>query len=278
MTSRRILVVNADDYGLTPGVCTGILRGHRDGVVSSTSALVNAPAFDSHAGALRDSGLPAGLHLCFVGEDPPLLSAKEVPTLVERDGRFPATWRRFLQRAARGAIDPDDLRREARAQLEALLAHGMRPTHVDSHQNLHLWPTVTGVALELSIEHRIAAMRIAGSRRLAVPALGVRTLGAVARRRARRHGLVAPDASIGLDDAGSMTSDRFREAVRRLADGRGHADVTVHPGSDPDPDRHRYAWGYEWGRELEAVTEPDLTQWIKAQGFHLGSFGDLATA
>ena len=53
MNVRR-LVVNADDFGLTPGVCPGILRGHRDGVVTSTSVLTVAPAFDDHAASLSD--------------------------------------------------------------------------------------------------------------------------------------------------------------------------------------------------------------------------------
>lgn len=74
--------MNADDYGLTPGVCEGILRAHREGIVTSTSVLTPAPAFEAHVGALRDSGLAAGLHLAVVGEDPPLLSASEIPSLV----------------------------------------------------------------------------------------------------------------------------------------------------------------------------------------------------
>ena len=51
----RLLIVNADDYGLTPGVSRAILRAHRDGIVTSTSALALAPGFAHSAPALRDT-------------------------------------------------------------------------------------------------------------------------------------------------------------------------------------------------------------------------------
>ncbi|MDP9418579.1 MAG: ChbG/HpnK family deacetylase, partial [Actinomycetota bacterium] len=82
-TSRRLLIVNADDYGLTAGVSRGILRAHREGIVTSTSVLAVAPGFATTVGWLGESPqLDVGAHLAAVGEDPPLLSAAEIPTLV----------------------------------------------------------------------------------------------------------------------------------------------------------------------------------------------------
>ncbi|PYO28094.1 MAG: hypothetical protein DMD73_06885 [Gemmatimonadetes bacterium] len=63
--SARRLVVNADDFGLSPGVNDGILEAHAAGVVSSVSVLVNAPGWEDAVAALRGGGaaLGAGLHL-----------------------------------------------------------------------------------------------------------------------------------------------------------------------------------------------------------------------
>ena len=78
----RLLVVNADDMGLTPGVCRAVRRAHADGIVTSTSVLAVGTAFDEAATAVREAGdLGLGAHLAIVGEDRPLLSAREVPTL-----------------------------------------------------------------------------------------------------------------------------------------------------------------------------------------------------
>ena len=65
----RRLIVNADDFGLTPQVSAGILTAHRHGIVSSTTALVTVAIDDDSVGALRDSGLGVGLSRCWEDED-----------------------------------------------------------------------------------------------------------------------------------------------------------------------------------------------------------------
>jgi predicted glycoside hydrolase/deacetylase ChbG (UPF0249 family) len=159
--SERLLIVNADDYGLTEGVCRAILRGHREGIVTSTSALVIGPAFDRCAPWLADApDLGVGVHLALVGEDPPLLSASEIPTLVDRSGHLPLSWRRFLPRIAARRIDPADVEREMTAQYERAVAAGIRPTHLDTHQHLHLWPGVGDVLTRLALRWGVPAVRV----------------------------------------------------------------------------------------------------------------------
>ncbi|HEY9349365.1 MAG TPA: ChbG/HpnK family deacetylase, partial [Acidothermales bacterium] len=110
--SRRLLVVNADDFGLTDGVSRAVVRGHREGVVTSTSILAVARSFDLAVSLVRDAPtLGLGAHLALVGEDPPLLSAREVPSLVDRTGTFPLSWRTVVRRLALRRVDPDDVRR-----------------------------------------------------------------------------------------------------------------------------------------------------------------------
>lgn len=274
----RVLVVNADDFGLTPGVCEGILRAHRDGIVTSTSALAVAPAFGRYAGALRDAGTPTGVHLAVVGEDPPLLGPREVPTLFDRRGTIAADWRSFVRRAARGAIDPADLERELSAQIEAVTAAGLRPVHLDSHQHLHLWPSFGSVLVRLAQRHGIPAVRLTGSTRFDPVSLGVRFLRRRAAARARRAGLVVPDHSAGLDGAGHLDEATLRGVIERLGRAGGHADLTTHPGEDPDPERARYRWGYAWSTELEALCAEGMREHVARCGFRLGSYRDLAGA
>src|SRR5205807_5023437 len=71
----RCLVVNADDFGLSPGVTDGILEAHAAGVVSSVSVLVNAPGWEHAVAALRGGSgggptLGAGLHLNLTAGEP----------------------------------------------------------------------------------------------------------------------------------------------------------------------------------------------------------------
>ena len=80
----RRLIVNADDFGLTPGVSEGILAAHRHGIVTSTTVLVNSSIPPHHVARARDSGLGIGLHANLtLGR--PLTSGA---ALVDESGRF----------------------------------------------------------------------------------------------------------------------------------------------------------------------------------------------
>ncbi|HEY6051995.1 MAG TPA: ChbG/HpnK family deacetylase, partial [Thermoanaerobaculia bacterium] len=124
----RLLIVNADDYGLTPGVSAGILKAHRDGIVTSTSVLAVAPAFEESAPALRNAPeIGIGVHLAAVGEDPPLLPSSRVASLVGDGGGFPSTWKAFLRRAAK--VRPSELAAEFAAQIERVRGAGLAVDH-----------------------------------------------------------------------------------------------------------------------------------------------------
>ena len=274
--TARLLIVNADDYGLTEGVSAGILRAHRHGIVTSTSVLAVAPGFARTGKWLADEGdLGVGVHLAVVGEDPPLLSASEVPTLVDRRGRLPSSWRVFLARATAGRIDPADLAREFRAQLDAVRQLGVTVGHLDTHQHLHLWPLVREVVLDLAVDAGVASVRVPRSTS-AFPGAGVNFLAGELARRAAARGLTFPAQAAGVDEAGAMTAQRIEAALARLsASGAAAVELSAHPGEDDDPDRTRYEWDYRWGDELAALTSESVKDAVGRHGFVLATYADL---
>jgi predicted glycoside hydrolase/deacetylase ChbG (UPF0249 family) len=276
----RLLVVNADDMGLTPGVCRAVHRGHTDGVVTSTSVLAVGAAFDEAAARLRDlPGLAVGAHLAMVGEDRPLLSAGEIPTLVDRDGRFPLSYRTVVARGAAGRIDPDDVRREFAAQLERVAGIGVGITHLDTHQHTHLWPTVADVVVELAGTAGVAGVRLPSSRRRGPVGLGVRLLSGRLRARLQRAGLRTTADYAGLDESGALDEARFAGALRRLArSGAASAEVNTHPGEAGEAALGRFSWGFRWADELAMLTAPATRELVDRLGYRLGSFADLAGA
>ena len=279
MTAERpLLIVNADDYGLTHAVSRGILRGHRTGVVSSTSVLAVAPAFATAGPWLADApDLGVGAHLAAVGEDPPLLSAREVPTLVDRRGRFAPTWKAFLLRDLYQLVDPADLLREFAAQIDAVTGLGVTLSHLDTHQHLHLWPKVRRVVVDLARAAGVPAVRVPRSYRRRPVAGGVKRLSATLAARARSAGLCVPADAAGIDEVGSIDVAGFEAALDGfLARGAVSAEIGTHPGEAEDPDRDRYRWGYHWGAELEVLTSSRARHAIDQRGFVLGTYHDLA--
>lgn len=273
-------MVNADDMGLTPGVCRAVQRAHADGVVTSTSVLAVGTAFEQAATAVRDAGgLALGAHLAIVGEDRPLLSAGEVPTLVDRQGRFPLSYRTVVARGAAGRIDADDVTREFRAQLERVRGIGVPVTHLDTHQHTHLWPAVAAVVVDLAREAGIRCVRLPGSRRRGPLGAGVRLLAGRLRHRLDRAGLHTTGGYAGLDEAGHLDGTRFAGALQRLTDEDvATAEINTHPGIEPEADLARFAWGYRWADELAMLTAPSTRTLVERLGWRLGTFADVAVA
>jgi predicted glycoside hydrolase/deacetylase ChbG (UPF0249 family) len=274
---RALLVVNADDYGLTEGVSRAILHAHRDGIVTSTSVLALAPGFAPSVGWLADAPeLGTGAHLAAVGEDPPLLSAREVPTLVDGKGRMWPSWRVFLPLAAAGRIDPDDLRREFGAQIEAIAGAGVEIDHLDTHQNIHLWPMVADVVLELGEAHDVRTVRVTRSTGKGPVGVTVRRLATRLEGELGRRGWRWPEASTGLDEAGALELGAMVSALDRLAaTGARSAELATHPGGAEDGDRDRYRWSYRWEDEYAALRSATVRTAVDELGFRLGTFGDL---
>jgi len=133
----RRLIVNADGFGFTEGVNRGILETFACGVVQSTSVLANFPPIEELPELHRRfPEVSVGVHLNLsVGR--PVLDASQIPTLVGSDGRF----RPDLVRALlRGRIRSAEMKAELTAQIRRILDLGVSPTHIDGHQNKHLYP------------------------------------------------------------------------------------------------------------------------------------------
>jgi chitin disaccharide deacetylase len=149
----RQLIVNADDFGRSWGVSRGILHAHRQGIVTSTTAMANLDAIGAHlAEALTCPGLGLGVHLVFCSWRP-VLPPGEVPGLVDGRGFFldqHTFWRRAEE------IPLDQLRAELTAQVERFTAlAGRPPDHLDCHQFVHAHPRFFELYLELAEERHL---------------------------------------------------------------------------------------------------------------------------
>jgi predicted glycoside hydrolase/deacetylase ChbG (UPF0249 family) len=255
---------------------------------------VGAALADALERARRLPELGVGLHLTLVGERP-LCRPEEVPSLVDRDGQFLPGYRAFLARYLRGGIRRRDLLREFRAQAAALAALGRPLDHLDSHQHLHLLPGLLSPALALAREHGIRWVRaprsLGGHRALGVgcrdrtrhptpntqrPLAERRMFGAAcawARAQVSRAGLPLLDGSLGFDCAGHLSSVYLLDRIPHLPP--GVTELICHPGDgDPETQERYAAWGYAWGTELQALTDPAVREALDRAGARLACFSE----
>ncbi|HEU0210231.1 MAG TPA: ChbG/HpnK family deacetylase [Candidatus Udaeobacter sp.] len=274
------LIVNADDLGLTLGVNRGILRSLQDGIVTSASLLVTGNAFEEAVAlAKQNPELDVGLHLTLV-EEQAVLKRELLPTLVDETGRLPHTSSEFFRRAFLGRISWDEVEREIAAQIARFQQTGLRLSHLDSHQHLHMFPPVFQIVKRLTSKmDNVWIRNSAGPWRKApgVPmgrwaqqlALNLTSLSA--RGLQGRPPPRMPDGMYGFEVSGCLTRSTLERTVRKIPDGL--YELVCHPGEDDVDTRTRYShWGYRWAEELEALTAPETRAVLKKQQITLTSF------
>lgn len=273
----RRLIVNADDFGLSPAVTQGILVAHRDGIVTSTTMLVNFPTAPAAAElALATPALGVGVHLNVVS-GPPVLPPEEVPTLVGPSGYFRNDFFSLRYR-----IDPHELKREWRAQIERFLSFGLTPTHFDSHHHAHHLAPFLTIALELAREYGIPACRLVrpgdlrGGFSLNPTELLYRRYCKQAEATLTAEGLRVPDRMVGCNaapDESRLTTDRLITWLRNLGDGT--SELMCHPGFIDEELRARSSLVEPRAAEVEALTDPAVKQTIEQLGIELVTFRAL---
>lgn len=274
------LIVNADDLGLTPGVNRGILRAFQDGIVTSASLLVTGSAFEEAVALARQNPeLDVGLHLTLV-EERAVLGREAVSTLVDETGRFPHTSGEFLRRTVLGRINWHQVEREIAAQIARFQETGLRLSHLDSHQHLHMIPPVFSIVRRLTrgmdniwIRNPAGLWRKSPGVRMGrwVQQLGLNLTCLSARV---LHGAPQPqklDGMYGFEVSGCLTRAVLEQILLKIPDGL--YELICHPGEGDTETQRRYSdWRYHWAEELEALTALETRVVLEQQGIALTSF------
>lgn len=284
------LILNADDFGMTRGVNEGIIRAHREGVLTSTSLMAGGAAFeDAVERANQNPGLGVGCHLVLVGGQA-VAKRTEIPSLADDAGRLPATLPGFVARVTSGMIRMEEIEREMRAQIEKLRAAGIEPTHLDTHKHTHAHPRV------MEALGRVA--QAAGIKRIRKPIESIRdswessrgegariTLQLIAsvavsamepqfESIARKYGLRSPDHFLGLAMTGHMGPSKLRQMIETLTDGQ--AEIMVHPGlCDEELIQSNSRLKQQRQLELEGLLDPGVRSAIEERGIRLISFREV---
>ena len=279
------VILNADDFGLAPAHTRRVAALRAEGLLSDVSLLVNGTSFSEAARSLSAAGLSeTGVHLCITGGERPVSAPREIPSLLSGD-TFRAHWPGVLVALTAGRIRRAEVEREWEAQVARAEGAGLRGTHLDSHQNLHLHPLLFPVALALARRFRVPFVRAPRADdppdRPDAPRLSrlrarlLARLGQRGRRLLEKAGLPEPPRVLGLAEAGHMTAARFARAVANLPE--GDYEVALHAGDEDAVTRARYSsWGYEWRGEAEALESGAVSAALAARGIATVGFAALS--
>jgi len=221
----RLLIVNADDFGMCHAVNEAIFRALKEGIARSTSLMVPCPWRLHATHFLADNPeIPFGIHLTAISEWGdyrwgPVTAREKVPSLLDKglpgQGRYFYDFEQMPEFLAQVRLD--QLEMEFRAQIEVVLAAGLQPTHLDWHAlRIGGREDIFGVMLRLAREYGLA-LRVAGRSWI---------------EKLQSQGFPTNDYdfldSYGLDPANKAA--RYAELLHELP--VGLSEWAVHPGLD----------------------------------------------
>jgi predicted glycoside hydrolase/deacetylase ChbG (UPF0249 family) len=231
--NRRLLIVNADDFGQSRGINRGIIEAHRHGIVTSASLMVRWPAaVEAAAYARVHSDLSVGLHL-------------DLGEWIFRGDRWEAVYE-VVPLSDRKKV-ADEVSRQFDLFRQIV---GRDPTHVDSHQHVHLKRPVrrivTGHAGELGVPVRHCSSEVRYCPRF---------YGQTAEGAAHPEGICVA---------------RLAEILAELP--AGWTELGCHPGDATDLDTMYRA---ERGQEVTSLCDPGIREALHARNIELRSFHDF---
>ena len=274
--ARTTLVINADDFGISPAVSTGILEVHAAGSVTSTSMMVHCPGWDHAIAAIKTAPrLGVGLHLnLLVGA--PIVAG--VTMVDRRTGKFLALGA-LVRRALAGRLDIDEIESEVEAQIAAIESNGIRLTHIDSHRHTHALPVIRRAVARIAARRRIPLRRpVESHRRFPNDMTSQIHRGVIAGSwhftSISAPKTIAPDHFIGVSmQGGERLAAQLGKVLDRLP--AGSVELMVHPGHVDDA--LASVDGYTWQRELElaALTSAPVLDRLRRGDIALARFDEI---
>ena len=155
----KAVIINGDDFGMRWEVNEAIVRAHKQGVLTSATIMANMPlAEEAIKSAKEIPSLGVGVHLN-LSKGKPVSNDQIVKSLLNENGELYLSqgkiWTKSILRwKTRRAIYT-----ELAGQIQWVIDKGIRPTHLDSHYHIHIFPIVYSIVCSLAKRFNIGAIR-----------------------------------------------------------------------------------------------------------------------
>lgn len=246
------IIINADDFGLTDGCNKGIIKAIEEGIVTSTTVMMNMPHAIKGIESLKSINFSSiGVHLTLTCGKP-TLPIKEVSTLVNEKNEFYKRKDRLFPN-----MDLKEVEKELRNQIELFIKTGLQPTHLDSHHHIHIYKGIREVVCKLAKEYNL-------------PLRGVNS--EITKFLNQENILTTDDFSMKFYGEGA-TVDTLKEI---LTDFNGRTmEIMAHPGMIDENLMLLSSYNNERFDELKILTNKDIKTWIEKKGYKMVSYENI---
>ena len=269
------LVVTADDFGYSRNVNKAIIRCFKKGIVTSTSLLANTKYFDESVKLLKlNKNLDVGMHINLT-EFKPLAKAK---SLTGKNGDF--IGKKIWFSGYYEKADKNEVKAEINGQIIKALSSGLKITHINGHNHIHMLHNIFDIAVKSAKEYGIKYFRLPYETALNKEKVKlyskIRTKNAIARLHAKnkinKNGLKAADAFYGGLYMKNMDYGKIAAIFNSIKNGA--SELMVHPAYiDRRGDVFHQSKQRE--NEIRLLTDKKMMQSIKKLKINLTNFSQL---
>lgn len=280
----RRIIINADDFGLCEGINQAVAQAHSEGILTSATIMTNMPAAEKAVKiAKKMPKLGVGVHLNLT-EGPPVSKEACIERLLDADGQFACSPFTLSLVSLAGHKFRKSIRAELAAQIQWVIDHGLKPTHLDSHEHIHAFPALFSIVCQLAGRFGIGAVRWPfepeelsrtpwplTSEDGRIRAQKVRIMARI--NRVQNKDFSKNDMLFGIAHTGKIDVNFFKAIA--LYNSAATAEIMTHPGFTDglDPDKTRLL--HQRKVELEALCSDKTKRYFKDAKIKLVHYGQL---
>ncbi len=271
------LIANADDYGYFEFVSKGILEASNNGIVRATGVLANSNFFDEHISWLREaSNLDVGIHLSLTTGKP--LSKEMQNALVQYNCEFPGKFT-ITKSILLGKIKLESIEVEWRAQIERYLSAGLKVNFINSHEHIHMLPSLFKLTNRFADEYKIPHIRFSlpeSTINLSAGAFVRDSIMSLLGMYNKRHYDKPAARFLGMSKSGKLDLEYLKKCLNQMKPGNVY-ELMCHPGSYNnekaiDASLLKY---HSWNSELDALKHPSVLNFLSDKNIKLIGYRDL---
>jgi predicted glycoside hydrolase/deacetylase ChbG (UPF0249 family) len=269
----RLLIIHADDAGLSHSENMATIQCLENGIVNSYSIMVPCPWFYEMATFAKENPhFDIGIHLTLTCEwvnykFGPVLPISEVPSLVDEYGYF---YKKREQLSSTATVE--DVEKELDAQIQKALKFGLKPTHIDSHMySVAANPEFWKVYRRLGKKYKLPVLM---SRQF------MEMVGLDCGQNIVDDDLLIDKGYLGefeLFESGKL-SDYYTQALENLVSGLNI--ILIHPAFDDNEMKgitvNHPNFGSEWRQiDFDSFTSKENREKLKAHDIELITWNDI---
>jgi len=270
-SDARVLIVNADDYGMNQATNVGTEKALKNGALTSATIMITCPWFLAAVDATKEYPINAGVHTVLTSEWKyykwgPVVGAGSAPSLVDQNGFFyPDVPAVYLN------ADIGEVNREIRAQIDKALQAGLDVTHIDSHMGaMQYAPGYHKLYIEIARDYDLPC-------RMAQRELMDQYGAGYLLDYADELGVLHNDILIterGGDASLESATEEWKKVMSNLEPGKV-TEILIHCGQLTPEMKATTATAAYRTADTEFFAAPETLEWIEEQGIELLSWREL---